>query len=611
MGQTDPSMAALGDLLPFADARDNLQRLSKLDDALRRAPVSGAGSEIFELAADALAALPFEPQVAGRAMCWIGIARKRFICAQPFSALDAAAEAVAIADRVHDDLVIAKALKFLGFLYAETGNYPAATDMLMRALDAARRAGEAQQQAEIFMNLGIAHQYAGQFSVAVPCYERAAAIASAAQAPLITRATPFSNSALAYLYLRDLPRGMTAAEQAIALLAEPQTAEERIYRAMTEYYYVRLLLEARNVPRAIERAKLAKMYAQGAGQRAEMYADMALGLTEAHGSDGGDLGLSRLEQVVSKAREGFHSMLRDGLATLVHAYQAANQPTEALVRQRQVIDLDRGSRVKDLLVHHGRNVVEVAKGLDERAQAALSLQREELQFQRFSAEQVGELTRVLEVNTVAVELHDDDTGGHCFRVGKLSSLFAAKLGWDDDECRLIDYCARLHDIGKIRLPQDLLFVPRKFTADERLSMQRHCEFGRDIIGETGLGQLELAKEIAYNHHERWDGSGYPRGIRGELIPLVARIIALVDVYDALVHKRCYKPAWSVKDALLEIFKQRRKHFDPKLVRVFVRLVRELQAEHGDLDGYLSAEALKNEFIINRAKLARELADYTL
>lgn len=607
----EPSIAARRDLLPFPGAADNPQRIARLDEQLRNTPVSGTGSDLFELAADALTALPLEPQTDARATCWIGIARKRFSCALPFAALDAAMEAAAIAERVLNDDVLAKALKFVGALYAETGNYPAAIGTLMRALDAARRAGNLMQEAEIFTNLGIAHQYASQFSIAVPCYERATAIASSAATPLITRATPLSNSAFAYLYLRDLPKGMTAAEQAIALLSDPQTADERSYRAMAEFYYVRLLLEARNVPLAAQRAKLAKRYAQHVGRRAEMFAEMAEGLTEAHDRATRDIGLSRLEDVVSKAREGVHSVLRDALSALVYAYKAANQPNEALVYQREVLQLNRDSHGKNLLEHHHRHLVQIKKTLDDRAEAALALQREELQFQRFSVEQLSEFTRVLEVNTVAVELHDDDTGRHCFRVGALSGWLARAYGMDDDECRLINHSARLHDIGKIRLPQDLLFIPRKFTDEERLIMQQHCEFGRDIIAESGLGQLLLAKEIAYNHHERWDGSGYPRGIRGEMIPLVARIVAIVDVFDALVHKRCYKRAWTVQEALIEIFRQRRKHFDPKLVRLFVRLVRELQSKHGDLDAYLGAEASKNELIINRAKLALELADYHL
>jgi len=116
----------------------------------------------------------------------------------------------------------------------------------------------------------------------------------------------------------------------------------------------------------------------------------------------------------------------------------------------------------------------------------------------------------------------------------------------------------------------------------------------------------VAQEIALNHHERWDGTGYPHRVRGEMIPMSARITALSDVYDALTHKRSYKDAWSVQDALREVGSLRGKHFDPELPDIFLELVPELIAAHGNLDAYLDADAKKSHFIANRERVAREL-----
>lgn len=602
----DPSMADLADLLPFADAANLSERFTRLEARLRKAPVQGPGSELFKLAADALETLPPEPCTRERAICWLLIGRQRFVSSQPFSALDAVIHGVGVAEGVGDDGVLAKSLKMLGAFYSETGNFPAATAALTRALTAARSAGSAWDEVEIFMNLGIAHQYTGQFSIAIPCFERAIEIGASADIPRVARASPLSNTALACLYLRDIPRGLTAAEQAIQILDQPETEDERFARAVTEFYYTRLLLETRNVPMAAARAKLAKSFASSTGERAEMFAEMALGLAEAYEPATRDIGLSRLQRVINECRRGVHIVLRDALSTIVRAYEAAGQPNNALVFQREVLQLNRDSRVKNLLEHHHRHIVQVKKSLDGRAEAALDVEKTALQFQRFEIDTFSEFTQVLEENTVTVEFHDDDTGEHCYRVGAMARELARKFGLDDDACRLVDLSARLHDVGKIRIPDSILLKPGRFTPEERAIMEQHCEFGREIISEAGLGQLFIAQEIAFNHHERWDGTGYPRKIAGEMIPLVARITSIVDVFDALAHRRPYKEAWPLQDAIREIARNSGTQFDPKLTELFLELVPELQAKYGDLDTYLSAESRKNELIINRAKLAREL-----
>ena len=606
----DQSMTAWADVLPFADAPDLPERFQRLDERLRKAPATGDGSEIFDLAWDAFVALPDDPATDARALCLLGIARNRYLRGLPFDGIEPANQAVAVAERIDNDLLLAKCLKMLGGMYMETGNFPAAMSALTRALPAARRAGDAEQESGIFNNLGLAHQYAGQFSMAIPCYERSMEVADPAATSGYIQAIPLVNIAVASLYLRDFPRGLATAERAIELLAEPSDDSERMARATIEFAYTRLLLEARNVSLALERAKMARLHAKGTGALGELYAEMALGLAEVHEAATSDIGLSRLQRAINESRRGVPSALRDALATIVRAYEVLKQPNNALVFQQEVVRLNRDSRVKNLLEHHHRHVVQVKKALDARAEAALDLQQHELRFQRFSMQDLGELTQVLERNSVTVEFHDDETGEHCYRVGAMARELAKKMGLDDELCQMIDLSARLHDVGKIRIPESILLKPGRFTPEERSIMEKHCEFGWEIIGEGGLGQLFVAQEIAFNHHEKWDGSGYPRQIKGEMIPLSARITALSDVYDALTHKRSYKDAWPIADALQHIGREAGKHFDPHLTAMFLELVPALQAQQGDLDAFLSAEAKKNDFIIDRARLARELnTDY--
>jgi len=602
----DQSMTAWADVLPFADATDLAERFDRLNQRLRDAPVTGDGSEIFDLAWDAFSTLPDEPATDARAICLLLISRNKYLRGLPFDGIEPASRALAVAEGVKNDVLLAKCLKMLGGMYAETGNFPAAMTFFTRALSAARSARDSEQESGIFANLGLAHQYAGQFSMAIPCYERAVEVADAAITSRLAQAVPLANIAVASLYLRDFPRGLAAAERAIELLTEPSDDSERMTRATIEFAYTRLLLEVRNVPLALERARLARLHAKGAGTLGELYAEMALGLAEVHDAATCDIGLSRLQRAINESRRGVPSALRDALATIVRAYEVARQPNNALVFQHEVIRLNRDSRVKNLLEHHHRHVVQVKKALDARAEAALDLQQHELKFQRFSMQDFGEFTQVLERNSVTVEFHDDETGEHCYRVGAMARELAKKMGLDDELCQMIDLSARLHDVGKIRIPESILLKPGRFTPDERSIMEKHCEFGWEIIGEGGLGQLFVAQEIAFNHHEKWDGTGYPRKIKGEMIPLSARITALSDVYDALTHRRSYKEAWPIADALRHIGAESGKHFDPQLTEVFLELVPALQAQHGDLDAFLSAEAKKNDFIINRARLAREL-----
>lgn len=268
------------------------------------------------------------------------------------------------------------------------------------------------------------------------------------------------------------------------------------------------------------------------------------------------------------------------------------------------MQLNRDHRVKNLIEHQRLFIERRVKELDERADAAFALQKEEIRFRRFSVDVFSELTMLLEQNSVAAELHDDDTGEHCYRVGAWAAEIAKRRGMDDDECAEIDISARLHDIGKLEVPDAILLKPGKFTPEERAIMEKHCEFGRQILSRGGLGQLFLAQEIALNHHERWDGTGYPRGISGEMIPLVARITSIGDVYDALT-KRTYKDAWPHDKAMQYIADNRGKQFDPELTDIFQQVAAQLRKEHGDLNAYL-ARKKRSDFIANRERIAREL-----
>lgn len=165
----------------------------------------------------------------------------------------------------------------------------------------------------------------------------------------------------------------------------------------------------------------------------------------------------------------------------------------------------------------------------------------------------------------AAEYRDEDTGLHTRRVGWLSERLARALGLDDDLVELISLAAPLHDIGKIAIPDHILLKPGRLTPEELRHMQEHAAVGARMLEDSRFPLLQAAHEIALYHHERWDGAGYPQGIRGTDIPIMARIVAVADAFDALTHERPYKRAWKVEEALAELFACSGTRYDPQVI----------------------------------------------
>ena len=175
----------------------------------------------------------------------------------------------------------------------------------------------------------------------------------------------------------------------------------------------------------------------------------------------------------------------------------------------------------------------------------------------------------------AAEYKDNETGLHVIRMSHFSQLLALAAGCSPAWAEDLLNAAPMHDVGKIGIPDAVLRKPGPQDAAEWDTMRRHPEIGAEIIGEHPSGVLQLAREIALAHHEKWDGSGYPRGLAGEAIPVSARIVAVADVFDALTTRRPYKEPWPVQDALDHIAAQAGKHFDPALVALFAPLLPQL------------------------------------
>ncbi|MFW1677856.1 HD domain-containing phosphohydrolase [Pontibacter sp. JAM-7] len=172
--------------------------------------------------------------------------------------------------------------------------------------------------------------------------------------------------------------------------------------------------------------------------------------------------------------------------------------------------------------------------------------------------------------------NDTDTGEHIWRMAAYAQCLAEAAGLDQRSCELIQLAAPMHDTGKIGIPDQILRKPAKLDADEWQVMKTHTQIGYDILSRSTAPVFQMAAEIALNHHEKWDGTGYPAGLKGADIPLSARIVAVADVYDALTMIRPYKAAWSSEQAFEHIVSERGKHFDPALIDCFIELRAELE-----------------------------------
>ncbi len=201
--------------------------------------------------------------------------------------------------------------------------------------------------------------------------------------------------------------------------------------------------------------------------------------------------------------------------------------------------------------------------------AARRLVARSLENQRLAGEVVGAYEQTIEGWATALELKDQETVGHSRRVTELTVAVAREMGYTDSALVDLRRGAILHDIGKMGVPDAILKKPGRLDEEEFAIIMQHPEYSRRML--EPIGYLTAALDIPLYHHEKWDGSGYLRGLAGEEIPLSARIFAVVDVWDALTHDRCYRQAWPVGKALAYMRDQAGKHFDPTVVATFLRL----------------------------------------
>ncbi len=244
---------------------------------------------------------------------------------------------------------------------------------------------------------------------------------------------------------------------------------------------------------------------------------------------------------------------------------------------KPVDGIEFGARVRNLLLLH--------KSRTELADRARTLAAE---VQRATADILNREQDTVIRLCKAAEFRDPTTGAHIQRMARYSRLIADELTHDAAFCSAIFEAAPMHDVGKLGTPDHILLKPGKLTPEEYKVMQEHARIGWTILKDGASPVLHLAAQIAYAHHEKFDGSGYPVGLAGDAIPLGARIVAVADVFDALTHARPYKPAWDIEQASAYVRGNRGTQFDPACVDAFFarwdEIARICQTHHDEIQG---------------------------
>jgi putative two-component system response regulator len=225
--------------------------------------------------------------------------------------------------------------------------------------------------------------------------------------------------------------------------------------------------------------------------------------------------------------------------------------------------------------------------------AEIALER----HKRWASVQLGRVRAELEASQEEIilrlsragEYRDQETGEHIVRMARYCELIGLELGFPADTCRFLYLAAQMHDVGKIGVPDAVLQKSGPLDPEERAVIERHTLIGRQILSGSASPLIQAAEIVAATHHERWDGTGYPEGLKGDEIPIAGRIAAVADVFDALTSARAYKPAWSLADAREALIRERGRHFDPDCVDAFLRRWREVVAVARANDGAAAAE----------------------
>ena len=587
-----------------AESRRLLTRLQS--EIKYRLSKGSSDSQFFLEAGRALTRIRGTANAETRMQCLFDCAGYFYGNAHGAAALELLRHIELLSTQTENDVWSRKANTFLGVIFADSGNIAAAVPLYSKAFDLARRLSDPFSETVVLINLGVTLNYGGLYREAIPCLRRAVTIASTSDNDWNLRSPALTNLAQSYLHVGDFEEGLAAIEESLACGREPTDAISATSRAVREFTFVQLALELGRLHEARTHAASCLTYGRASGgTRGQLLADIALAQCQIESGDAA-AGLRSLEQILIRCGE--NSVKTDVLVALIRAYDQVEQPEKSLSHLQSLISFVRSSRETGIAaLLDSPSLLPGHVATEEHDLSSLRFKEARLCAKVAERRALACQIDMLERFAVTADLRDDISGEHGYRVGSLAGFLAVELGWTADAANALALGGRLHDIGKIGVPDRILLNSSALKEIERHFICAHTDIGADLLGKSRAPHLRVAEEIARYHHEWWNGAGYPSRLSGKRIPIHARIIALADVFDALTHGRPYAGPWPVEKALDEIRLRAGTQFDPELTEVFVSLVAKLKAQYGDLDARLGRGASSTPFSQARERIRQMLS----
>ncbi|WP_051195776.1 tetratricopeptide repeat protein [Meiothermus rufus] len=489
---------------------------------------------------------------------------------EALTALNQAVQLARVLGQTHQE---AKFLNNIGQIFTRMGNYAAALENLLQAYSLIRTIPDnAQNEATYLLSIGALHQQMNNLELAYDCFAKALEWGRSAHNPRV-ECVALNNLANVLLLQESWERAKEYFEAALALARD----------LGNKHFEIDNLDGLGQVFRTQGAFEKAILYHQQVLQMAQALEDRE-GVVEALLNLGRDYlaanwaeeALTALSKALEQAQQqGYLKAVYEAHQLIARAYRYKGQFEQALEHHEAFF------RVREQVLEQEKQ----QQGQMLTAQFALERARHERalmqqltqQAQSRTAEQIERLEEVqlelLNILATLTEYRHDPNNEHVFRVAEYAAQIATALGWPSERVEELRRASLLHDLGKVGLAEELLEKCGPLTEAERLQMRHHTEIGHELLAPNRSSLLKLAASIAYSHHEHWDGSGYPQGLKGEAIPLEARIVAIADCYDVMTRGRAYQPPLTPLEAAAELKRQKGRQFDPELVEVALKVFR--------------------------------------
>jgi putative two-component system response regulator len=492
-----------------------------------------------------------------------------------------ALEARDLARRCAAPLVEVWALNLVGIVHHQAGNYSQALESLLQAVEICRSMGDVDHLGNLLNTVATVHHSLRDTDRAIVTYE--AALEANRKSPRRGfDAITLANMAKVRSERNENLLAVSLGEAALEIAREhlPEYVAEILANLAEAYASLQMLPRAnacldeadeslnrmgpqfaRSSPMALVSVLLARgrvCIANGDAAQAITTLEHAINVAEANDFDDMELVAHGLLAETFKGVGGFEQALfHREASTRIH---------------EQIFDRDTDLRIKTLQISHdtlaARDQAELLRVRTTELEDLVTARTQDLEEHHYEAFQ-----RL----AVIAEYRDPDSGEHSSRVGELAAALAIELGEDRQWAEELRLAARLHDVGKVGVPDDILQKPGPLSDAEFEVMKTHTTIGATVFSGSKSTLIQLAAEVAISHHERWDGSGYPAGLKGDDIPLCGRLVAVADVYDALITVHRYKLAWSSADAVDHVVAGRGTQFEPRVVDALVAVIAARQA----------------------------------